>query len=556
MSTKTIAVLNESELADGQMKEVAFGEGKVLVARLGEKVVSTSAYCTHYGAPLAKGVLTADGRITCPWHGACFNACTGDIEDAPALFGIHSFQTSVEDGQICVTADPKYTKKDDNLVRQPGFAAADFNKEESSGVVIVGGGSGAMHAIESLRDNGYKDSITVLSKEDYPPIDRTKLSKSLATQVSKVQLHSAEELRDKYGVDLRTGVTVTSVNTASMTVQAQPQGGSEETIPYTNLILAPGSFPRRLPIPNANLSNVYTLRFLEDSQKIDAACQKDLRVVIIGTSFISMELATTIAKRGMKSVDMVGMENTPFEMIMGKEVGEGLRTVMGQNINFHMDASVDSIRASSSDPSVADAVVLKDGTTLEADVIILGVGVAPATEFLKNGSGIQLEKDGGVVVDEYLKVPGVENVYAIGDIAVFPQTEMKTPRRIEHWNVAGNHGRAVGRTITGKGEPFSKIPIFWSVQGLRYCGLGGKANYDEIFINGNPKEGKFVAYYFKENKVVALASMGRDPIMSKSSELMRLGIMPTAQEIKDGADVLQVDVSSVQALQRIAALKQ
>ncbi|KAG8867148.1 hypothetical protein FRC20_006583 [Serendipita sp. 405] len=172
MSTKTIAVLNESELADGQMKEVAFGEGKVLVARLGEKVVSTSAYCTHYGAPLAKGVLTADGRITCPWHGACFNACTGDIEDAPALFGIHSFQTSVEDGQICVTADPKYTKKDDNLVRQPGFAAADFNKEESSGVVIVGGGSGAMHAIESLRDNGYKDSITVLSKEDYPPIDR------------------------------------------------------------------------------------------------------------------------------------------------------------------------------------------------------------------------------------------------------------------------------------------------------------------------------------------------------------------------------------------------
>ncbi|KAG8799004.1 hypothetical protein FRC16_006094 [Serendipita sp. 398] len=293
-----------------------------------------------------------------------------------------------------------------------------------------------------------------------------------------------------------------------MTVQAQPQGGSEETIPYTNLILAPGSFPRRLPIPNANLSNIYTLRFLEDSQKIDAACQKDLRVVIIGTSFISMELATTIAKRGMKSVDMVGMENTPFEMIMGKEVGEGLRTVMGQNINFHMDASVDSIRASSSDPSVADAVVLKDGTTLEADVIILGVGVAPATEFLKNGSGIQLEKDGGVVVDEYLKVPGVENVYAIGDIAVFPQTEMKTPRRIEHWNVAGNHGRA------------------------------------------------FVAYYFKENKVVALASMGRDPIMSKSSELMRLGIMPTAQEIKDGADVLQVDVSSVQALQRIAALKQ
>ncbi|KAG8790155.1 hypothetical protein FRC17_009002, partial [Serendipita sp. 399] len=312
------------------------------------KLISTSAYCTHYGAPLAKGVLSADGRITCPWHGACFNACTGDIEDAPALFGIHSFQTSIDNGRICVTADPKYTKKDDNLVRQPNFAAVlDLNREESSGVVIVGGGSGAMHAIESLRENGYKDPITVLSKEDYPPIDRTKLSKALPTQVQKVALHSAEELRDKFGVKLRTGVTVTSVNTASKTVQACLDSGSPDTtVPYTYLILAPGSFPRRLPIPNANLSNVFTLRFLEDAQKIDAACQKDQRLVVIGTSFISMELANTVAKRGSKSVDMVGMESTPFEVIMGKEVGEGLRTVLGQNINFHMDASVDSIRAS------------------------------------------------------------------------------------------------------------------------------------------------------------------------------------------------------------------
>jgi len=187
--------------------------------------------------------------------------------------------------------------------------------------------------------------------------------------------------------------------------------------------------------------------------------------------------------------------------------------------------------------------------------VILGVGVSPATEFLRDGSGIKLEKDGGVMVDEYLRVPGVDAVYAIGDIAVYPQVENVTPRRIEHWNVAGNHGRAVGRTITGKGEPFSKIPIFWSAQGLRYCGLGGKGNYDDIFIKGNPSEGKFVAYYLKDNKVVAVSSMGNDPVVSKSSELMRLGAMPSAQEIKAGADLLQIDISSLQAKQNIVALR-
>lgn len=555
MSTKTLPVLDANQLADGQMKEVAFDDGKVLVARLGDKVVSTSAYCTHYGAPLAKGVLSADGRITCPWHGACFNACTGDIEDAPAFFGIHSFPAKVEDGKIHVTADPKFTKKDDNLVRQATIPEK-LNLQESTGVVIIGGGSGALHTIESLRENGYTEPITVISKESYVPIDRTKLSKALPTQVSKVQLRTPEELRDRYGVSFKTNATATSVDTGSKIVKYTTQSDTTElTLPYTTLVLAVGALPRRLPIPNADLSNVFTLRFLEDAQKIDQACKTGTRLVVIGTSFISMEVANTLAKK-VSSVHMIGMESTPFEMIMGKEVGEGLKEVLGKGITFHMEASVDSITASSANPPLATGVKLKDGTVLEADVIILGVGVAPATQFLANGnSGIKLEKDGGIVVDEYLRVPGVENVFAIGDIAMFPQTENRSPRRIEHWNVAGNHGRAVGRTIAGKGHPFSKIPIFWSAQGLRYCGLGGKSNYDDIFIKGNPKEGKFVAWYFKDGKVTAVASMGSDPVVMKSSELMRLGIMPSAEEIKNGADVLQIDISSSKAKETVEKLK-
>jgi len=174
----------------------------------------------------------------------------------------------------------------------------------------------------------------------------------------------------------------------------------------------------------------------------------------------------------------------------------------------------------------------------------MGVGVSPATGFLQN-SGITLEKDGGVRVDNLLRVPGVRNVYAIGDIAVYPQVEEPTPRRIEHWNVAGNHGRAVGRTITGKGEPFAKIPVFWSALGgqLRYCGIG--QGYDDIKVDGNPVDLKFVAYYFKRDKVVAVASMQRDPIVTRCSELMRLGKMPSATEIKNGSDVFNIALAFV-----------
>jgi len=203
---------------------------------------------------------------------------------------------------------------------------------------------------------------------------------------------------------------------------------------------------------------------------------------------------------------------------------------------------VNKIIASAEDPNQAAKVELSNGQIIETDAVIMGVGVGPATGFLKD-SGFTLERDGGVKVDEFLRVHDLQNVYAIGDIAVYPQVEEPTPRRVEHWNVAGNHGRAVGRTIAGKGEPFAKVPVFWSALGsqLRYCGVGH--GYDDIKVDGNPADLKFVAYYFKGDKVVAVASMQRDPIVTRCSELMRLGKMPSATEIKNGTDVFSTAVA-------------
>jgi len=179
--------------------------------------------------------------------------------------------------------------------------------------------------------------------------------------------------------------------------------------------------------------------------------------------------------------------------------------------------------------------------------VVLGVGVRPATDFLKSTKLKEaMREDGGLFVDGQLRVKGFKDVFAIGDIAVYPQVEDRQSRRIEHWNVANNHGRAVGQII---GNPdklsvtFAKVPIFWSAQGqqLRYCGISDK--YDDIIIQGSPDELKFAAFYLKEGKVVAVASMQKDPLVTRCAELLRLGLMPSPDEIRAGKDLLTINIS-------------
>ncbi|KAG8746964.1 hypothetical protein FRC10_002763 [Ceratobasidium sp. 414] len=594
MSTKSIAVLDASELRDGQMKEVGFGEGKVLLSKLGGKINATSAFCTHYGHggpmhPRSTGtsgerspyerwtsrlvrpyircwvsIITDLRVLLCsPWHGACFNICTGDIEDAPAPNALHAFKAEVQDGKIVVTADPEKTTKK-NISRDPKLAAARAVASEP-GVVVVGGGSGGLFAIESLREHGYTGSITLLSKEEYAPIDRTKLSKALITDPSKIEWRTADALRDKYGVTFRPGTvripsmtilhptdlvellqTVTAIDASAKTVTIN----GSETIEYLNAVLAPGSIPRTLPVEGADLGNVLTLRTIQDAKAIDAVLQEGKRIVFVGSSFISMELVVVASKRKLASLDVIGMEEVPFERILGKEVGAGLMNFhTKQGVKFHMRSKIAKLSGSGNVSSITFTDASNKDQTIEVDAVIMGTGVRPATDFLKS-SNFNLEKDGGVVVNELLQVKGLENagVYAIGDIAHYPQVPTGELQRVEHWNVANNHGRAVGKTIAGSPQPFNKVPIFWSAQGqqLRYCGIG--IGYDDVIIKGNPDEMKFVAYYVKDDKVIAVSSMQNDPVVSKSSELMRLKLMPSPSEIRAGKNPLEIDISSTKGL--------
>ena len=226
----------------------------------------------------------------------------------------------------------------------------------------------------------------------------------------------------------------------------------KEKIPYDTLILASGGVPRRLPIEGANFENVYTLRTVQDAQKIDSgkrfsasatrwltyaeACQEGKHLVVIGSSFISMELVVAVSKRKLASIHAIGMEEYPFQVVLGKEIGAGLKQYHEtQGIVFHGSTSVKAIRKESGEELTK--VELSTGEVLSADLVVMGVGVRPATDYLK-ASGWELEKDGSVKVDELLRVPGHADVYAIGDIATYPQLPSGTYRRIEHWNVGEN----------------------------------------------------------------------------------------------------------------------
>lgn len=235
---------------------------------------------------------------------------------------------------------------------------------------------------------------------------------------------------------------------------------------------------------------------------------------------------------------------------MGKKVGKIFRGILEKNgVKFKMGASADKATPSKSDSSKVGAVHLKDGTTLVADLVIEGVGVAPATEYLKENSAVTLEKDGSIKTDESFAVNGIKDVYAIGDIATYPYHGPGgngSPVRIEHWNVAQNAGRSVANSINNPGaKPKPFIPVFWSALGsqLRYCGntVGG---YDDVVLQGDTEKPSFVAYYTKADQVVAVASMMKDPYMTQSAELMRRGKMPGKAELQKGLDIMEVGMLS------------
>ncbi|KKK25141.1 hypothetical protein AOCH_001835 [Aspergillus ochraceoroseus] len=529
-------------------------DGKVLLVKSDGKVHAISPRCTHYGAPLKLGVVSPEGRITCPWHGACFNITTGDVEDAPAPAALNTFELVERDGAVYIIGEEAAIKA--------GQRPTDIqcSADGGGGLVIVGGGSGALGVLLSIRDLKYQGPITLITREPNLIIDRPKLSKALIPDAEKLLLRPAHWYRDA-GIETVTD-EVTSVDFAQKTVATR----SGKSYPYTKLVLATGGVPRTLPLEGFQvLENIFTLRTVADVQDILAAIgtNKQKRIVVIGSSFIGMEVGNALAKDN--HVTIVGQEQAPLQRVMGLDVGRifqrNLETAAG--VTFRLAApAVARATPSPDDPRKVGAVHLRDGTLLPADLVILGVGVRPATDYLHGNPAVSLELDGSIRTNEHFAVPGLhDDVFAVGDIATYPYhgpgaaPHTGSLVRIEHWNVAQNAGRAVSRAIVHTLnrsssssslqtlKPKTFIPVFWSALGaqLRYCGSTANG-WDDVLLQGEPDNAKFVAYYCRGETVVAVATMGMDPVMVKSAELMRKHNMLTKTQIQSGCDVLSVGV--------------
>lgn len=533
------------DLKPGDKHEVeveGLADAKVLLVNAGGKIQAIGPKCTHYGAPLVKGVLTTDGRITCPWHGACFSAKTGDVEDAPALDALPVFNVVERDGAVYVTGDEATIKAGR---RKPKFQRGSVKKtsDEKRGVVVVGGGSACIGLVEELREQGFSDPITVVSNEGNLPIDRTKLSKALLTDLAKLQWRDVDFYKS-LAVDF-VHDEVTGVDFHAKSVETK----GKQKLSYGKLVLATGGTARNLPLEGfKTLDNIFTLRNVHDAKGIVAAIgeAKGKKIVVIGSSFIGMEVANATAKDS--TVTVVGMEKVPLERVLGEQIGRAAQKGLEKNgVKFYMEAGVDKAVAHTSVPSKVGAVLLKDGTSLEADLVVLGVGVAPATQFLRGNAGVQLLQDGSIEVDRAFAVKGLEDVYALGDIATFPYHGPAAGGkgvRIEHWNVAQQSGRIAARHMIAAGsfEPEFFTPIFWSALSaqVRYCGNTMASGWDDVVIQGSLDEGKWSAFYAKGDEVVAVATMGTDPAMVQCAELMRKGKMPKKSELEKGLDVMSL----------------
>ncbi|MEZ0540004.1 FAD-dependent oxidoreductase [Fibrella arboris] len=513
-----IAVARLDDLADGQVKGVKVGQDNVLLARVGETVYAVGAVCPHYQAPLAKGLLCGH-RLYCPWHHSSFDITNGDLLDPPSLDGLPTYPVSLHDGQIWVTLPDTKTPLTGNP--DPEQLPADDRT-----IVILGGGAAGLTAAQTLRQEQFSGRIVLITRENDLPYDRPKLSKNFLdgrTPAGKVPLRG-EAFYERNNIEVQVNNEVASIDADAHTITFT----DGESMHFHALIAATGSTPNSLTVPGSDKSGIFTLRTFADARQLIDQLPEAGKAVIIGGSFIGLEVAASLRKRALQ-VTVVTPETALFEKVLGPEIGTLFQTLHETNgVTFRLGATVDSLDG---DERVT-AVVLENGERLPADIVIAGIGVHPNTACL--ASLPQDEKDKSVIVDTYLQA--APDIFAAGDIAHFPDHRNgESPIRIEHWRTAQQHGIIAALNVLGKAKQVGEsVPFFWTNHYEKRLSYVGHADqWDEIILHGSVKKQDFLAFYVSGNRVLAVASMNRDQDSLAIEELMRLRLLPWAEEIRE-----------------------
>src|SRR6266851_1080477 len=469
------------------------GGEDVLLVRSGSDIFAIDAHCSHYHGPLAEGLVVGES-IRCPWHHACFDLRTGEAARPPALNPLAIWQVEQDGKRIFVRQKRPHPKpRGKTPAESPGR------------ILIVGGGAAGFAAAEMLRRQEYPGSIVMLSNDAAPPVDRPNLSKDyLAGSAPEDWLPlRPDSFYAEAGIELRLNTDVTSIDTKAR--NAIITGG--ETISFDRLLLATGAEPVRLPIPAADRPHVHVLRTLADCRAIIEAAKGARRAIVIGASFIGLEAAAALRARDIE-VHVVGLEARPMERVLGSEMGDFVRGLHeGHGVVFHLGDTVVAIDGK--------RATLKSGGVLEADVVVVGVGVRPRLT-LAEKTGLALDR--GVVVNAYLET-SVTGIYAVGDIARWPDPHSRENIRVEHWVVAERQGQTAARNILGQREPFDAVPFFWSQHydvPINY--VGHAETWDEIAVDGGIAAKDCLLQYKRKGRVLAVASIYRD-LASLKAEL-------------------------------------
>ena len=487
-----------SDLTDGRLAG-HIGDDEVLLVRSGSELFAIGAHCTHYHGPLAEGIVAGES-VRCPWHHACFDLRTGEAVRAPALSPVECWKVERRDGRIFVREKLPQPKP-----RQA--PAADAPRR----IVIVGGGAAGFAAAEMLRRRGFDGGIAMLSSDSAAPVDRPNLSKDYLAggapedwlplrpdgfyADNKIELHLSAEVT---GISVKAREVLTS---------------DGKTYAYDRLLLATGAEPVRLPIPGADQPHVRTLRSLADSRGIIEIAKLARRAVVIGASFIGLEAAAALRTRGVE-VHVVAPEARPMERVLGPQMGDFVRALHEEHgVNFHLQDTVTGI--------AGKRATLKSGGMLEADLVVVGVGVRPRLALAER---IGLAMDRGVTVDAFLQT-STPGIYAAGDIARWPDPHSGQNIRVEHWVVAERQGQTAAANMLGLKERYDAVPFFWSQHydvPINY--VGHAEQWDEIAIDGDIKAKDCVLRYKKAGRTLAVASIFRDVESLQAELAMEQGV--------------------------------
>src|SRR5262245_21701570 len=475
-------------LGDGEMLLGRVGDEDVLLARSGNEIFAVGAHCTHYHGPLSDGIVV-DGTVRCPWHHACFSLKTGEAVRAPALDPIACWRVERQGDVVAVR-----TKKVGADLTVGPYGRPPVSPPS---VVIVGGGAAGLGAADMLRRQAYDGPITMISADDSPPPDRPNLSTDYlagTAQEDWIPLRAPEFYTDNR-IELMLGARVSSLDVARREVLLE--NGSRHA--FGALLIATGAEPIHLPIPGADAPHVHYLRSFADSKAIIENTQQAKKVVVAGASFIGLEVAASLRNRDI-AVDVVAPERVPLERVMGAELGRFIQTLHeSHGVVFHLGETVKSIDGR--------RVSTSGGSMLDADFVVMGVGVRPATALAEQAG---LAVDRGIVVNEYLETSAA-GIFAAGDVARWPDRRTGERVRIEHWVVAERQGQAAARNILGRREVFADVPFFWSQHydiPINY--VGHAERWDAVRVDGSPDAHDCTVNYLRENRRLAVATIFRD----------------------------------------------